>query len=431
MERIVSRRTMHNNNTAEYTSDRIIPPEEVGMSDMMLENIDRLVAQQLHGKLYKGIVVLIARHGTICYFRAFGDADEDTPMQTDAIFRLASMTKAVTAAAVMQLHDQGRIALSEPISCYIPEFKDLNVADLDQHGDVRLVPAKREITIHHLLSLTSGLSGTYQSDTSDPVHHYIAQVYADAGVQDCLSSCDDTTIAANAQRAATLPLVGHPGEVWEYGNLNLDVLAYLVEQLSGMAFDRYCAEHIFMPLQMRETWFYPPQECFSRIPAIFNTPGTLEKMTADQPLGLGFVGPQYTFGQRTSHPSPSGGLHGTTADWFRFAQMLLNHGELDGVRILSRQAIELMTTNQIGDSLVDTLTQNKWGYMVDIQEDVTAPLVYNGGKGAYTWRGFWGTEWFAHPKHDMVVICMTQMGFDEALPCLWKINTAAGAAVLD
>jgi CubicO group peptidase (beta-lactamase class C family) len=400
------------------------------MSGEMLDNIDRLVDQHLRDKRYKGIVVLIARHGKICYFKAFGDADEGVTLRSDAIFRLASMTKAVTAASVMRLHDQGKIGLSEPVSEFIPDFKDSMVAEWDVQGKIRFVPAKREITIHHLLSLTSGLSGTYMAFETDPLHQFVAKSYADAGVQDGLSPCN-TTIKANADLAANLPLVGHPGEVWEYGNLNLDVLAHVVEMLTEIPFDRYCAEYIFTPLGMNETWFYPPEEYYHRIPSIFNFPGELKKMSEDQPFGLAHYGPKYTFDYSSTYPAPSGGLHGTAADWFRFTQMLLNMGELDGARVLSRQAVELMTTNQIGKRLVNTFTQNRWGYMVDIQEDVNAPMVYYGGKDAYSWRGFWGTEWFTHPRRDLLVITLTQMGFDEALPCLWKLNTVAGSAVLD
>ena len=421
---------MTESQTIEEIENRRCEPGQVGMSGEMLDNIDGLAGQHLIEKRYKGIVVLIARHGKICYFKSFGDADEGVPLRSDAIFRLASMTKAVTATAVMRLHDQGKVGLSEPVSEYIPDFKDSVVAELNPQGEIRLVPAKREITIHHLLSLTSGLSGTYMAAETDPLHQFVAKSYADAGVQDGLSPCN-TTIEANAGLAASLPLVGHPGEVWEYGNLNLDVLAHVVELLAGMPFDRYCGEYIFAPLGMNETWFYPPEEYFYRIPSIFNSPGSLEKMNDEELFGLALFGPQYTFGYSTTYSSPYGGLHGTAADWFRFAQMLLNRGELDGVRVLSRQAVELMTTNQIGKHLVNTFTQNKWGYMVDIQKDVNAPMVYYGGKDVYSWRGFWGTEWFTYPCQDLLVIAFTQMGFDEALPCLWKLNTVAGAAVLD
>jgi CubicO group peptidase (beta-lactamase class C family) len=190
--------------------------------------------------------------------------------------------------------------------------------------------------------------------------------------------------------------------------------------------------HILDPLQMHETWFFPPKEQHHRIAAVYWA-GKDEKQTEPGPLGLGMLGPQYTFSPDQTYFSGAGGLHGTTADYFRFAQMLLNNGELDGVRVLSPASVRLMTTNQIGGLRNWQLTQNKWGYMVDIQEGENAPsgsLHYLGGPGAYSWQGFFSTKFVNNPRLDTVIMTMSTPGFDGALPHNLRI-AAATAAVVD
>jgi CubicO group peptidase (beta-lactamase class C family) len=411
----------------------VVTPESVGMSSQMLANVDKLAEQALEAKLLKGVVVLVARHGKICYFKAFGEAKEGKPMKTDAIFRLASMTKTVTAAALMQLWDQGKFQLKDPVSKYIPEFKNQQVAEIDESGQIKLVPAKREIRIHDLLSFTGGLSATYLAVLS-PIHKYVAEEYAKAGVHDLMNESYTKNLEQNVKALAKCPLIFQPGAAWCYNQTGMDTMAYLVEIFSGMPFDQYLEDNIFNPIKMKEIWFYPPAEKFSRIPAVYNKPGTLEELTKEFPMGTGFIDPLYTFGKNKTYFSAGGGLHATTHDYYKFAQMMLNKGELDGVRILSRQAVELMTTIQVGDGpqYRNIFSGNRWGYCVDIQElkKMSALNDWYGGKGSYGWRGFWSTMYFNDPVNDTIVMTMAQIprhGY--AWGC--KVDIAASAAVID
>lgn len=415
------------------TDHEIVSPESVGMSSEYLAHIDELVAGHLAEDAYQGSVVLVARHGKICYFKAFGNADDDVPMATDSIFRLASMSKVPTAVAVLQLWERGLISLADPISKHLPEFADMRVAELDEWGEVRLVTAKREITIHDLLTMTAGMTNSWWYDLFTPnSYRVVPKMYAEAGLMDDLNA-PPITLEENIKILATMPLIAHPGEAFDYSNNSVDTLCRMVEVVSGLDFDTYLRRNIFEPLGMSETWFFPPAEVRDRIAAVYWA-GRKEKQVGTSPLGMGNLGPDYTFSEHTTYFSGAGGLHGTTHDYYRFAQMLLNRGELDGVRVLSPAAVDLMTTNQIGDLTNWQLTQNKWGYQVDIQEGVGAPpgsIHYLGGPGAYSWQGFFSTKFVNNPAKDTVIMSMTTPGFDGALPHNLRVVAAASAAVLD
>lgn len=209
---------------------KIVNPESVGMSSTMLANIDQVVQKGLDQKFFKGSVVLVSRHGKICYFKPFGEAEEGKPMETDAIFRLASMTKTITAAALMQLWDQGMFQLKDPVSKYIPEFKSMKVAEMGADGQIKVVPAKREIRIQDLLSFTGGISTTMLMGKS-PVHAYVGKCFAKEGVQDLLSETYTKNLAENVKALARCPLVFQPGDGWCYNQGGTDVMGYLVEIL--------------------------------------------------------------------------------------------------------------------------------------------------------------------------------------------------------
>lgn len=415
------------------TSIQTVDPASIGLSPEYLGHIDELVARHMEQDAYQGMVVLVARHGKIGYFKAFGKADEGREMKTDAIFRLASMSKVITAVAVMQLWDRGLISLADPISEYLPEFADMEVAEIDGEGLVTLVPAKRPITIHHLLSMTAGMTNTWWYKVYEPERFgVVPKLLAEAGVMDDLNA-PPITLESNMRLLATVPLMTHPGEEFDYSNNSVDVLCRMVEVISGLDFDTYLRRNIFEPLGMDEIWFFPPEEVLDRVAAVYWA-GRDEKQTETAPLGMGNLGPEYTFSEHKTYFSGAGGLHGTTESYYRFAQMLLNRGELDGVRVVSQAAVDQMTTNQIGDLTNWQLTQNKWGYMLDIQEGEAAPpgsTHYLGGKGAYSWQGFFSTKFVNNPAKDTVIMTMTTPGFDGALPQNLRVIAAANAAVVD
>ncbi len=414
--------------TAQYTQ---VDPEEVGVSSAYLANIDALQRRFLAQNAYQGSVVLVARHGKVCYLKSFGKADEGVEMATDSIFRLASMSKVVAAAAVMQLFERGLIALHEPLSTYLPEFADPKVAVVKDWQVTQIRTASRELTAHDLLTMTGGMTNTWWYRMFEPpIYGVVPKLYHEAGLVDDLNT-PPTTLEANTKLIASLPLIADPGTMFDYSNNSVDVLCRLVEVVSGKDFNTYLQENIFTPLGMPEIWFFPPEDQWHRIAAVYWA-GRDEKQTEAGRLGLGNLGPQYTFSQDKTLFSGAGGLHGTTADYFRFAQMLLNGGELDGVRVLSRASVRLMTSNQIGDLCNWQLTQNKWGYMVDLQVGENAPagsLHWLGGPGAYSWQGFFSTKFVNNPRLDTVIMTMSTPGFDGALPHNLRLVAAATAAV--
>ena len=411
-------------------SIEVVEPEKAGMSAKVLAGLDEYAEVGIKGKLFKGAVVLVARHGKICYFKSYGEAEQGKAMKTDAVFRQASMTKPLVMVALMQFYDQGRFKLEDPLSKFIPEFKNMQVAEDDGSGNLKLVPAKREITMHDLLSYTAGFTCTFYHGLN-PVNSHVTKCYVYQGVYDLFDDEYTHTLADNVKAVANCPLAFQPGEGWLYAHMSHDIVGYLVEQFSGMPLDKYMEEALFKPLKMNETWFYPPETVFSRIPAATypNNPG---KPYIEKTLGILPIDSQYTFGKNKTYFSGGGGLHCTAYDYFRFAQMMLNKGELEGVRVVSSKAVELMTQPTSDKFKVSGLTGNYWGYGVDVQVNDTPGSSgdWLGGKGSYGWRGIWSTLWNNDPVDDTVVLIMTQVGDDGAFPYLYLINTLVDNAVL-
>jgi CubicO group peptidase (beta-lactamase class C family) len=409
----------------------IVKPEKVGMSGKVLAGIDEFAQVAMKAKYFKGAVVLVARHGQISYLKSYGEASQDKPMQTDSIFRLASMTKPLVMAALMQFYDSGQFKLDDPVSKFIPEFKNLQVAEDDGSGNISMVPAKREITMHDLMSYTSGFTSTFFHGVN-PATSYVTKCYLYNGVYDLMEDDYTHTLEDNVKAMAKCPLAFQPGEGWTYAHASHDIIGYLVEKFSGMPLDQYMAKALFKPLKMNETWFYPPENMFSRIPEA-TQPGNAGALYIEETLVLLPIDTQYTFGKNKTYFSGGGGLHATAYDYFRFGQMMLNKGELDGVRVLSNKAVELMTQPVSGKHKKSFFTGNTWVYGVEVQVEDTpsAPGNWLGGKGSYGWRGIWSTLWNNDPIDDTVVILMTQVGADGAFPTLYMINTLASAAVVD
>lgn len=411
----------------------IVSPESVGMSSEQLGRLDELVTEHIDSNAYQGHVLLVARHGRICHFSAAGKADEGLPMTTDAIFRLASMSKVPAAVAVLQLWERGLISLADPISDYLPGFADPQVAVCSVDGTYELRSATRAITIHHLLNMTAGMTNTWWDGAFDhPAYNVVPRLYAEAGVRDDMNA-PDLTLEENIRRVATAPLIAEPGEMFDYSNSSVDTLCRLVEVVSGQNYDQYQQEHILDPLRMDETWFFIPEKHRSRLAEAY-WPGRDERQTSNVPVGPLTLGPEGAHSPFHTYFSGAAGLHGTTLDYFTFAQMLLNKGEFGGERILSRAAVELMTTNQIGNLVNGQLTQNKWGYMLDIQQGMNAAPGsphYLGGPGAYSWQGYFSTKFVNNPAKDTVIMTMTTAAADGALSQNLRLIAAATAAVLD
>jgi CubicO group peptidase (beta-lactamase class C family) len=357
-----------------------VEPQSVGLCPDRLERADALLGRYVSEGRAAGAITVVARHGKVAHRRCHGVMDLDTgePMREDAIFRIYSMTKVVTAAAVLMLLEEGRFLLTWPVSEFIPCFADLRVQVTGADGQPEQIRPKREVTIHDLLTHTAGLS-------YDHVHESITAGHS---------------LEQFVRRVCDAPLLGHPGEVWRYSEAS-DVLGYLVEVVSGRPFDAFLAERIFEPLGMVDTGFWVPPGKVDRLAAIY-TDGEGGRLVPATDLHAD------TFTSRPSLPSGGGGLVSTTDDYLRFAQMLLNGGVLDGVRLLGPKTIELMADNHLpaGHPPLDV---NQRGYGLGVAatgrpgESLTLSSV-----GEFGWGGAAGTNVWIDPVENMVTLMMVQ-----------------------
>lgn len=380
----------------------VTDPAEVGLSGERLQHLTEMIHQNIDQEQLAGAVVLIARHGQVAYLRAAGrqDREADIPMRTNTIMRIASMTKPITSVGVMMLYEEGHFRLSDPVADYIPAFRD-PVVLADRSGGNgsglarEVVPAERPITIRQLLTHTSGL--TYQWDEQ------LGQTYYDAGITHGLVE-DENTLAEDIPRLAKLPLLHQPGEDYTYG-LSLDVLGYLVEVISGKPLNEFLQDRIFRPLEMHDTYFHVPESKQSRLSAGYTTgpEGGLLQMGNEPILENGSTLFSATYPVSDDHRYLSGGagLCSTVPDYYRFAQMLLNGGELDGVRLLSPKTVELMTTDMVGDL--------REGGGFGLGFGITRSLAESGELdtvGKYYWGSFWYGTFFIDPTEDMIGISL-------------------------
>jgi CubicO group peptidase (beta-lactamase class C family) len=375
------------------------PGDDSGFIAERLQRIDDVINTEIEAGRIPGAVGLIAKDGKIVYQRAFGMADTDAGkrMRNDSIFRIASMSKAITSVGVMMLYEQGRFQLNDPVSKYLPDFAEPRVAvAFDDDGSViETRPAKREIRIVDLLSHSSGIG--YAFTDFD-----LQRAYTAAGVIDGLTAANKT-LAEGMAVLAPLPIAFDPGEQFLYG-LNTDVLGYLIEVVSGKTLDRFLREQIFVPLGMDDTYFYLPADKAGRLVTLYADVGHLKISDGtEDPLTLD--NPRYPVEGARRYFSGGGGLSSTAYDYYLFVQMLLNGGELDGVRLLSRKSVELMQAPRVdmdNDGHVD------FGLGFEVVTDLGRRGEL-GSVGTYSWGGAFGTNFLIDPEENMVAIFMTQV----------------------
>jgi CubicO group peptidase (beta-lactamase class C family) len=398
-------------------------PEAVGLSSERLERIGTAVQHDIDDKRIAGAVTLVMRRGHVAWFKAQGTMDREAneAMRPDAMFRICSMTKPITSAAVMMLYEQGAFLLDDPISKYLPEFKNMKVLVKPATGEPYSIPATKEITIRDLLRHTSGLTYNWNKD--------LGQTYHDANVASGLLQYDGT-IEDNVKRLAALPLLFNPGERWEY-SLGVDVLGRLVEVVSGKTFDEFLRTRIFDPLGMKDTYFYPPDNKLGRLATAYtyyadkglsrfpDTPIVEGPMvySADYP----YRGPKKLF-------AGGAGLVSTATDYARFSQMMLDGGKLGNIRILSRKSVELMTNDQLGKISPDQNFGFGLGFGID---GVRSPLRELGSPGEYQWGGFFYTGFVIDPKEQMIVIFMAQLHPTGGLRLDQEVRVLAYQAIND
>jgi CubicO group peptidase (beta-lactamase class C family) len=368
-------------------------PESVCVSSERLTRIDKFLQQSIDSGWTAGAVGFIARDGKIIYNKAFGVSDLETqsPLKTDNIFRIASQTKAIVSIAAMMLFEEGKFLLDDPVSKYIPEYANPTVLDQFNEEDTTYttIPAKRRITIRDLLTHTSGID--YASIGSGKMN----AIYAKAGIFAGFGG-DKLTIGEEMKALGKLPLAHQPGEKWTYG-LNVDVIGYLVEIWSGETLDQYLRNHLFEPLGMNDTWFYLPADRQGRLVKVNTENGNrrvipLKQPFFDYPLLIG------------TYYSGGAGLSSTVKDYAIFLQMLLNKGEYNGHKLLSRRTVELITSNQIGDL---NLGRNKFGLGFEITTE-SGQAVLGISEGSFSWGGYFGTTYWADPMEQLVCLVFMQ-----------------------
>jgi CubicO group peptidase (beta-lactamase class C family) len=366
----------------------ITTPEDIGLSSAALARLGVVLSGEVASGRVPGAVALIARRGRVAYFESFGRRDpaDGAPMRTDAIFRIYSMTKPIVSVAAMMLWEQGRFLLNDPIAKYLPELADPKVA-VQRGAEIELVPALRPITVQDLLRHTSGL--TYEFRGSGPVH----KMYMAAKIYNRHQS--------NADQVATLskmPLLHQPGAKWEYSR-STDVVGRLVEVLSGLRLEDYLRRNILAPLGMTDTAFHVSISEHARL---------AEAFAKDPDTGAAVQ--LINVKEAPNFESGGGGLVSTASDYARFLQMLLNHGRLDGVRLLSRKTVELMTADHLGPitGAPDLLLPGYGfglGFAVRLQAGI-APVP--GSIGQYFWGGLAGTTFWVDPAEQLFALMLIQ-----------------------
>jgi CubicO group peptidase (beta-lactamase class C family) len=398
-------------------------PESQGFSSEKLQRIDHVMKEYIEQGKMNGTAYLIARNGKIVYYRAVGydDREANKPLKRDAIFRIASQTKAVTSVAVMMLYEEGKFLLDDPVSKYIHSFKNPRVLDKFNEKDTTYttIPAKREITIRDLLTHTSGIG--YAQIGSKEANAIYAKNNIMAGIGSGRKS-----LAEDIQLLGSLPLFHNPGEKFTYG-LNTDVLGYLIEVVSGITLDEFFRTKIFEPLGMADTYFNIPAEKQDRLVNLYrpDSTGKLAKVVPDLRVN-GRMNIDYPKTNNT-YFSGGAGLSSTVYDYAVFIQMLLNGGQYNGKRILSRHSVRMMTTNQIGDI---PFGNNKFGLGFDIiteRGSAKGPAQV----GTFSWGGAFATTYWIDPKEKIVAVYYKQLWGDPAGESAEKFRVLLYSAMVD
>ncbi len=382
-------------------------PAEVGMSAERLALLDAHIQKYIGEGTMPGGVFLIARKGKVVYYKNVGHTtlDKTTTYQKNDIFRLASMTKAVTTVSIMQLFEQGKLGLDDPIFFYIPAFGKSQVLDTFNPADssYTTVPVERPITIRHLLTHSSGIS----YPTFNPGK--IQAVYIKNNANQFGLSHPTMSTAEMANQIAQAPLIYQPGTQYMYG-LNMEILGRIVEVVSGMPLNQYFQKNIFDPLGMNDTRFYLPKEKQDRLVPIYTYNEQKQMVMADNSFGLD---PNYPNLADNNHYAGGGGLSGTTMDYAKFIQALCNGGSYNGVRILGRKTIDVMTSDQL-------IRQNENGKGFSKKPGLTYGLGFSlktaegqsinpKSPGTFEWGGAFNTKFFIDPAEELTFVGMTQI----------------------
>ena len=367
-------------------------PDSEGMSAERLARLSGRMKELVDSGRLAGVVTMVSRHGKVVEFDAVGKRDiaANAPMQKDSIFRIYSMSKPITGVAMMILFEEGKWQLNDPVAKYIPEFAKLKVYSTEANGNVALKDQNHPVTMRELMSHSGGFTYGFFSQTA------VDKMQVDADLLNPNNTLDEFI-----KRVAKLPLNSQPGSEWHY-SISVDIQGYIVQKLSGMPFEEFLEKRIFKPLGMSDTAFYVPKEKLNRFAEFYSydSDGKLKAVGVKEGLN-------HDFTAKPALSSGGGGLVSTATDYMRFCQMLLNGGQLDGVRLLSPLTVELMRTNVLAPSVPILAPGAGFGLDFAIYTDPVAAGGYY-GKGSYWWGGAAGTWFWIDPVNDLIVLGMIQ-----------------------
>jgi CubicO group peptidase (beta-lactamase class C family) len=398
-------------------------PEAVGLSSARLAKIGPWMERLVADKKFVGLSVAVMRRGELAYFAATGHADlaRGAPFARDTLVRIYSMTKPLTTTAIMMLYEDGRFQLDDPIAAFLSAFANMRVFTGGSRAKPETVPAARDITFRDLLTHTSGLSYGFMDATP------IDAIYRDTGVDFQLS---DLTLAEVADKAAAVPLLAHPGTAWNY-SIATDIVGRLVEVMSGQPFDSFLTERVLTPLGMADTVFQVTPEKLPRFAACYARGSDGAAVLADDPTTSRFLTKRL--------PSGGGGLVGSIDDYLKFCRFILNKGELNGVRLLGRKTVELMTANHLpGDLAAMGQARFSESSYVGIGFGLGFSVMLNpaaaqilGTPGEVAWGGAASTAFWIDPQEDMAVVLFSQLLPSSAWPIRRELRVLTYQAVID
>ena len=394
-------------------------PESVGMSSDRLERLTEALQGYVDDGQLAGAVAIVVRRGRIAYLEAVGQRDvaSGAAMDTDAIFRIASQTKALVSTGVMLLQEEGRLLITDPVGDYLPAFKDTTVAEPNDEGGYDVVPPRRPITIRDLLTHTAGIS--YGSGPA-------GDKWQEAGITGWYFADRDETVGDVMARLAALPLDAHPGEAWIYG-YNTDILGAMIEKISGQTLGEFLTERLFEPLGMNDTHFFLPDGKLGRLATVYSSVGDGGSFERAPDPGHMVGQGHYVEGPRKAF-SAGAGLLSTATDYATFLQMMLNGGELNGTRVLSRKTVESMISDHMGD--IAFRDGQGFGLGFSITHDPAAGGL-PGSVGEFAWAGAYHSVYWADPKEEMVVVYLTQIIPAINLDDQQKVRSLVYQAIVD
>jgi CubicO group peptidase (beta-lactamase class C family) len=381
-----------------------VKPESVGFSSERLTRLDEKFNSYVTESKMAGSVILVERKGKIAYYKAFGfrDKESGSKMDVGSMFRIASQTKAIVSTAIMILQEEGKLLIQDPLSHFIPEFKNSKVAVPKEGGGYDIVPSKREITLRDLLTHTSGVGYGYG---------IAADLWKTAGIQGWYFADRNEPVGETVKRMGALPMEAQPGEAFVYG-YSTDILGVVVEKASGMPLDQFLKTKIFDPLGMSDTYFFVPKEKAKRLATVY-APADGQALKPAPKEGTMDAQGQYVDGPRKNF-SGGAGLVSTAKDYYLFLKMLANGGELQGKRILSSRTVDLMTV----DHLHEDVTYGEglgFGLGLEVVEDV-GQRGRPGSVGEFRWGGAYGSTYWVDPAEELIVVYFTQLRPSSIVP---------------